>query len=397
MNFTLEPADEDFRQEVRDFLAANLPADIAARSGRGYHMHKPDMKRWHAILAKKGWSVSHWPKEYGGPGWSPMQQHIFAEECMLANAPVLSVYGLSLVGPVIYAFGSQEQKDRYLPGIIDGTDFWCQGFSEPGAGSDLAAVRTRAVRDGDEWVVDGHKIWTTDGHIADKIFLLARTDATGRKQEGISFLLADMKTPGIKLQPIITIDGCHSVNEIFLDGVRVPAENLVGEEGKGWSYAKYLLANERTDSAQVPRSKRDIARLRRIAAEAPTANGVLADDPVFRLRLAELEADMMALEYSVLRVLSEKDSGGGTAAITSTLKIRGSTLQQRIGELLATALGDYRTVFYPDEAEGGEALDVGPADAAGIASRNLYNRAVSIYAGSNEIQREIIAKRILGL
>jgi alkylation response protein AidB-like acyl-CoA dehydrogenase len=397
MNFAVDPADEEFRGTVRAFIAANLPEDIARRSGRGFHMHKQDMQRWHTILAGKGWAAPHWPAAHGGPGWSPMWQHIFAEECMLADAPVLNVFGLSLVGPVIYTFGSDEQKARYLPGIHDGTDFWCQGFSEPGAGSDLAAVRTRAVLDGDEWVVDGHKIWTTDGHLADKIFLLVRTTATGRKQEGISFLLADMNTPGIEVRPIITIDGGHSVNEIFLDGVRVPAANLVGEEGRGWSYAKFLLANERTDSAQVPRSKRDIARVRRMAAEIPTPDGTLAEDPIFRLRLAELEADLMALEYSVLRVLSAPGEGSQSAAITSTLKIRGSELQQRIGELLTTVLGDYRAVFYPDEVEDGETLAVGPRGAAGIAARNLYNRAVSIYAGSNEIQREIIAKRILGL
>ena len=397
MNFTHDPADDTFRKEVRDFIAANLPADIARRSARGYHMHKPDMLAWHAILAKKGWSVPNWPVHAGGPGWTPMQQHIFAEECMLANAPLLNVFGLTLVGPVIYTFGSEEQKARYLPGIINGTDFWCQGFSEPGAGSDLAAIRTKAVLDGDEWVVDGHKIWTTDGHLADKIFLLVRTSSTGRKQEGISFLLADMDVPGVKVQPISTIDGAHSVNEIFLDGVRVPAANLVGEAGKGWGYAKFLLSNERVDSAQVPRSKRDIARLRRIASNVPTRTGVLADDPQFRLQLAELEMDLMALEYSVLRVLSEKDDSGQVSPITSTLKIRGSELQQKIGELLTAAIGEYRTAFYPDAVEGGDELDVGPEDAAGISSRNLYNRAVSIYAGSNEIQREIIAKRILGL
>lgn len=397
MNFAPDPADEQFRRDIHDFIAANLPQDIARRSGRGFHMQKRDMQRWHAILAGKGWSAPHWPARHGGPGWTPMQQHIFAEECMLADAPVLNVFGLSLVGPVIYTFGSQEQRERYLPGILDGSDFWCQGFSEPGAGSDLAAVRTRAVLDGQEWVVDGHKIWTTDGHLADRIFLLVRTTQTGRKQEGISFLLVDMDTPGIEVRPIITIDGGHSVNEIFLDGVRVPAGNLVGEEGKGWSYAKFLLANERTESAQVPRLKRDIARVRKMAEETPTARGTLADDVVFRLRLAELEADLMALEYSVLRVLSAAGEGGQAAAITSTLKIRGSELQQKIGELLTTVLGDYRAVFYPDDAEGHAPLDVGPQGAAGIVSRNLYNRAVSIYAGSNEIQREIIAKRILGL
>lgn len=316
---------------------------------------------------------------------------------MLANAPVLNVFGLSLVGPVIYTFGSPEQKTYYLPRIVEGTDFWCQGFSETGAGSDLAAIRTRAVLDGEDWVVTGQKIWTTDAHLADKIFLLVRTSVTGKNQEGISFLLADMDAPGITVRPIVTIDGGHSVNEVFLDEVRVPGRNLVGEEGKGWSYAKFLLANERTDSAQVPRSKRDLARVKAMAANTPSGTRTLAEDPAFYLRLAEAEVDLLALEYSVLRVLSEKASGNETAAITSTLKIRGSELQQRISDLAMVALGEYGTAFYPDEAESVSPVAVGPENAAGITARNLYNRSVSIYAGSNEIQRNIIAKRILGL
>lgn len=397
MNLTSDPADETFRAEVRDFIARNLPADIAGRSGRGFHMQKSDMQRWHRILAAKGWSAPHWPVDYGGPGWSAMRQHIFAEECLLADAPRLNVFGLSLVGPVIHTFGSPEQKARWLPPIVSGDDFWCQGFSEPGAGSDLAAIRTRAVRDGDHWVVTGQKIWTTEAQFADRIFLLVRTSTTGRQQEGISFLLADMDAPGVTVRPIITIDGAHSVNEVFFDDVRVPIENLVGEEGKGWTYAKHLLANERTDSAQVPRSKRDLARLKEAARRTPSGNGVLADDPIFAVRVAEVESELMALEFSVLRVLGEDRPDGEAAPITSTLKLRGSEIQQRISDLAVTVLGDHGAVDYPDEAEGGEALPIGPADAAGITSRYLYNRSVSIFAGSNEIQRNIIAKRILGL
>lgn len=397
MNLTPDAADKAFRAEIRAFIRDNLPADVAERSGRGFHLLRSDTETWHRILAKKGWSAPHWPAQYGGPGWSSMQQHIFAEECMRANAPLLHVFGLSLVGPVIYTFGSDEQKARYLPHILDGSEFWCQGFSETGAGSDLAAVRTRAVRDGDDWVVNGQKIWTTDAHIADQCFLLARTTAAEKPQQGISFLLVDMKTPGITVRPIITIDGAHSVNEVFFDDVRVPAANLVGEEGKGWSYAKFLLANERTDSAQVPRSLRDLARVKRLASEARSGNGLLIDDPVFRLRIAELETELMALEFSVLRVLSEKQENGEPSPVTSTLKIKGSELQQRLSELMTTALGAYGTVYYPDDGHGGTRLPVGPSGAEGVVSRQLYNRAVSIYAGSNEIQRGIISKRILGL
>lgn len=397
MNLSPDPADKAFRDEVRAFIRDNLPADIAERSGRGFHLLRDDMKAWQRILADKGWSVPHWPERYGGPGWTPMQQHIFNEECMRANAPLLHVFGPSLVGPVIYTFGSDEQKARYLPKIVDGSEFWCQGFSETGAGSDLAAVRTRAVRDCDHWVVNGQKIWTTDAHKADQCFLLARTSAAEKPQMGISFLLIDMKTPGITVRPIITIDGAHSVNEVFFDDVHVPAANLVGDEGKGWSYAKFLLANERTDSAQVPRSLRDLARIKRIASEPRPGDRPLIEDPVFCLRLAEAEAELMALEFSVLRVLSEKRETGEPSPVTSTLKIKGSELQQRLSELMVAALGAHGTVYYPDAGHGETPIDVGPSDAQGVVSRHLYNRSVSIYAGSNEIQRGIISKRILGL
>ena len=396
MMLQFSAADEQFRSDVRAFIAANLPEDVARRASRGFHMRKADMHSWHAILADKGWSAPHWPEKYGGPGWSPIWQHIFAEECMLAGAPVLNVFGLSLVGPVIYTFGSEEQRLRWLPGILDGSQFWCQGFSEPGAGSDLAAVKTKAIRDGDFWVIDGQKTWTTDAHLADYIFLLVRTSKDGRQQDGISFLLVDIKSPGITVRPIRTIDDGQTVNEVFLDAVRVPGADLVGEAGKGWSYAKFLLGNERTDSAQVPRSKRDLARLRTLAGEIRHQDGTLAHDPVFRLRLAELEAELTALEYSVLRVLSSDTHRTQTSPITSILKIKGSELQQRIGELATVALGDHRAVLYADEDDLA-AAPVGPAGAPGIASRSLYNRAGSIYAGSNEIQRNIIAKRILGL
>ncbi|MFE3837197.1 acyl-CoA dehydrogenase family protein [Pseudogemmobacter sonorensis] len=395
MNLTPDPPDAGFRAEVRAFIAENLPSDIARRIGSGFHHLKQDLVAWHRILAARGWSAPHWPVEYGGPGWTPMQQHIFAEECMAADAPLINVFGLSLVGPVIYSFGSAAQKAEYLPRILDGSDFWCQGFSEPGAGSDLAAVRTRAELDGDHWVVNGQKTWTTDGHHANRIFLLVRTSVHPRQQQGISFLLADMDAPGLTVRPIISIDGGHSVNEVFLDNVRVPAANLVGEEGKGWSYAKFLLANERTDSAQVPRSKRELRRVKELAR---TANGGrLAGDPAFILKVAEAEAELMALEFSVLRVLSEEKRGGEPSPITSTLKLRGSDLQQKLSDLAVEALGEYGTVYYPDPHIGEGDLRIGPDGAPGLASRSLYNRSVSIYAGSNEIHRNIIAKRILGL
>lgn len=314
---------------------------------------------------------------------------------MQADAPLINVFGLNLVGPVIYTFGTPEQKAYYLPRILDGTDFWCQGFSEPGAGSDLSAVRCRAEIDGDDWVVNGQKTWTTDGHLANKIFLLVRTSVHAKQQQGISFLLADMDAPGMTVRPIISIDGGHSVNEVFLDNVRVPTTNLVGKEGRGWGYAKFLLANERTDSAQVPRSKRELKRVKQLARQSN--GGFLAEDPAFRMRIAEVEIELMALEYSVLRVLGETTTTGEPSPITSTLKIKGSELQQRLSDLAVTALGEYGTVCYPDPSEANIVLTVGPDGAPGLAARNLYNRSVSIYAGSNEIQCNIIAKQILGL
>jgi alkylation response protein AidB-like acyl-CoA dehydrogenase len=395
MHFNHDPADAAFRAEVRALLHDKLPPELAARSLRGFHPLKDDMRAWTRILHAKGWSAPHWPVEFGGTGWSPLRRHIFEEECFLAGAPPTCTAAFSLVAPVLFTFGSEAQQRRHLPRILAGDEFWGQGFSEPNAGSDLASLRTSARRvaggGGDHYVVSGQKIWTTEAHYADMLFCLVRTEATAKPQHGISFLLIDAKAPGVTIRPIISIDGAHSLNEVFLDDVRVPAENLVGEEGKGWSYAKFLLENERAFSAEVPRNKRMFARLKDVAARERRHGKLLIDDPVFATRLAQLEVELGALEFLTLRALSEH----GTEAAHrwpggSVLHVRGSELQQKVGELLVEALGDCGAMFYAELEEHA------PGDhAPGIVADFLYRRAVTIYGGSNEIQRNLISRHLL--
>lgn len=396
LRFTEE--DEAFRRKVSEFLRSAVPADMAQRTRQGFHTSREDLKRWNRILYEKGWSAPHWPKEYGGTGWSPLHIYLFEDACAAADAPFLSYFGLRLIGPLLYTFGTEEQKKRYLDDILSGETFWCQGFSEPSAGSDLAAVKTTASKEGDGYLINGQKLWTTEAHYAAKMFCLARTDASAKPQKGgLSIFMFDMDQPGVKVRPIHTLDEGHSVNEVFLDNVRVSTEDILGGElGRGWDQAKFLLANERVTNAQAPRSKRELALLKRIAATEMENGLPMLDHPDIRRRIAEIEIDLHALEWSVLRELFESHTAR-SASVASGLKILGSEIQQRISALAADLVGIKGLAFY---AQGGPTNDL-PADAPdylpGLAARQLFMRAATIYAGTNEIQRSIIAKQVFAM
>ncbi|MBI1772502.1 MAG: acyl-CoA dehydrogenase family protein [Burkholderiales bacterium] len=394
LNYTAE--DLAFRDEVRTYLEANLPQDLQQKVLNHKRLSREDFVRWHKILAKKGWVATGWPAEYGGTGWTATQRHIFEEECARAGTPAILPFGVNMVAPVIMAFGNQAQKAYYLPRILSCEDWWCQGYSEPGSGSDLASLKTRAEREGDHYIVNGQKTWTTLAQHADMIFCLVRTDTGVRKQEGISFLLIDMKTPGITVRPIIMLDEEHEVNEVFFDNVKVPVENLIGEENKGWTYAKYLLGHERTNIAAVGRAKRELQFLKRIAAKHQKNGLPLIDDAVYANKVASLEVELMALEITVLRVISQDSGRPGPEA--SLLKIKGTEIQQRLTELMVEAVGPYGLPFDPAFLEGEtEHSIVGDDDAAPLAPYYFNFRKTSIYGGSNEIQKNIITQMILGL
>jgi pimeloyl-CoA dehydrogenase large subunit len=387
-----------FRDEVRAFFRNALPDSIRSKMIAGRHPSKDDLVAWTRILHEKGWSVPHWPEEYGGTGWSPVQQYIFRDELQQAPAPEPLAFGVNMVGPVIYTFGNEDQKRRFLPRIATLEDWWCQGFSEPGSGSDLASLKTTAKRDADHYVVNGQKTWTTLAQYADWIFCLVRTDATVKKQEGISFLLIDMKSPGITVRPIQTIDGGHEVNEVFFDDVRVPVENLVGQENKGWDYAKFLLGNERVGIARIGISKARLRRVRELASLERAGDVPLIETPRFREKLAAVEVELKALEMTQLRVVaaeSRREKGKPDPA-SSILKIKGSEIQQATTELLMEIVGPFALPYQPEEEGRNEPLD-GPDWAATIAPTYFNWRKISIYGGSNEIQKNIIAKAILGL
>ena len=384
-----------FRDEVRGWLAANLPQDLRDKIANYEELGREDLLRWHKILAKKGWVAPAWPKEFGGTGWNVVQRYIFEEECGYAGTPPLIPFGLSMCGPVILRFGTEAQKKRFLPRIYNGDDFWCQGYSEPGSGSDLASLKTKAVREGDHYVVNGQKIWTTLGHFADWIFCLVRTDSNmAKKQEGISFLLMDMKTPGIEVRPLILMDGGHEVNEVFFTDVKVPVENLIYEEGKGWTVAKYLLGHERMGTGRIGASKRELAKLKEFVAQQPGDDGKpLSEDVRFRDRVSRLEVELMALEITNLRFLDQmRRTGQPPGADVSMLKIRGTEIQQTLTELMMQAVGPLAQPFAPSNGDAG--FD---SFTAGLAPRYCNFRKTSIYAGSNEIQRNIISKMTLGL
>jgi alkylation response protein AidB-like acyl-CoA dehydrogenase len=390
----LLPSDAAFGHLIRQFLAANLPADIAERGKRAFRPLARDIRAWSAILHTQGWSVPNWPREYGGPGWSISQQHIFEIESLRFGAPPPSPQGLYLVGPTVYTFGSEQQKQRFLAPIREGTAFWAQGFSEPNAGSDLGSLRTLAERDGNFYVVNGQKIWTSDARESEWLFLLVRTTMPHIEGGGISFLLVDLNSPGITIRPIRSIDNATHLNELFLDNLRVPAENLLGEEGNGWRYAKFLLTLERASSAVVPQCVVGIERLEALVKRAPH----LASDPLLASRIAELKIDLLAHEVSTRRVIAAEESGRSSATlVSSTLKIRGSELLQRIGALTVETLGTAVLPLYEREAIPHRLLDSRPfgADVPGIMADFIYRRAATIYGGSNEIQRNILAKALL--
>ena len=389
-----------FRDEVRAFLKENLPDDIRRRLVDGEHGDRDDLVAWSRILNARGWAVPHWPVEHGGTGWDPMRQYIFLEETQKWPAPQPLAFGVNMVGPVIYTFGNDAQKAHYLPRIANLDDWWCQGFSEPGAGSDLASLKTRAVRDGDHYVVNGQKTWTTLAQHADWIFCLVRTDTTAKKQEGISFLLIDMRSPGIEVRPIVTIDGGREINEVFLTDVRVPVENLVGEENRGWDYAKFLLGNERTNIARVGMSKQRIARIRELASLEMAGGRPLIEDERFREKLAAVEIELKALELTQLRVVAADAKRGNTSRpdpASSILKIKGSEIQQATTHLLMQVMGPHALPLHGDDMEGSNEPPIEPDHAASAAPAYFNTRKVSIYGGSNEIQKNIIAKAVLGL
>jgi alkylation response protein AidB-like acyl-CoA dehydrogenase len=370
MDLNYSPEELSFRDEVRDWLSKNLPPELKDKS----HLSRDELLRWHRILAKKGWVAPAWPKEWGGTGWNVVQRYIFEEELGFAGCPPLMPFGLSMCAPVLLAFGTEAQKKRFLPRIYNGDDFWCQGYSEPGSGSDLASLKTKAQRDGDKYVVNGQKIWTSYAHYADWIFCLVRTDPTVEKrQEGISFLLIDMKSPGVTVRPLILMDGGHSVNEVFFDDVQVPADNLVHKEGKGWTVAKYLLGYERMNTGRIGESKRELRKLKDFASSK-------FSDVRFRDRLTRVEVELMALEITNLRFLDRmRRTGQPPGADVSMLKIRGTEIQQALTELAI------------------QAADPAAQETQALERRYLDMRKTTIYAGSNEIQRNIIAKMTLGL
>ncbi len=387
MDLTFTPAEEAFRAEVRSFLQESLPADLAAKGAAAKELTKSDMERWHALLNERGWLAVTWPVDNGGTGWTAVERHIFEEECALGNAPRIVPFGLNMLGPVLIKFGSEQQKAEILPRILDGTDWWCQGYSEPGAGSDLASLKTRADRDGDEYVINGQKTWTTLGQHADRIFCLVRTDTEVKPQRGISFVLVDLDTPGIEMRPIKLLEGGHEVNEVFFTDVRVPVTNLVGEENQGWTIAKYLLTHERTNIAGVGFATRDMEKLKTITKQVKRNGKPLCDDPLFMAELIEAEADLEAMRITNLRMLQNANDGAAPGPEASMLKIKGTVIRQKISALYRTALGPHASAM-PDADLAHAGL---PEEALTAAALYFNNRKLSIYGGSNEIQRNIIS------
>ncbi|MEM9049384.1 MAG: acyl-CoA dehydrogenase family protein [Pseudomonadota bacterium] len=398
MNLRYSAEEEAFRATVRQFLDQHLPERLARKVREGRELEKTEVEEWHAILHARGWLAAGWPEAYGGPGWTDIERHIFEEACCLAHAPRLLPFGLNMLGPVLIAFGSETQKAHYLPRILDGTDWWCQGYSEPGAGSDLASLRTRAVRNGAHYVVNGQKTWTTLAQHADWIFCLVRTRPNGKPQEGISFLLIDLASPGIERRPIRTIEGGHEVNEIFLTDVNVPVENLVGQENQGWTIAKYLLGHERANIAGVGFLLAAFEEVRGLMARTRRAGRALTQHPLFAARLAQIEAELAALKITNMRMLAgtrgKSQGGAGAAHIPSMLKVKSTVIRQSIDDLARRALGPSAALFPGTGPEGNAALL--PVEQERIATRYFNNRKLSIFGGSNEIQRNIVTQHLLG-
>jgi len=396
MDLTFSKEDLNFQSEVRDFISSEYPLDIKEKQDKRLSLEKEEIISWQKILASKGWFAINWPKEYGGADLTPTQTYILQNELASANTPILIPFGVNMCGPVVYTFGSEKQKKRFLPGILNSNTWWCQGYSEPGSGSDLASLQTKAKLKGDKYLVNGTKTWTTFAQYADWIFCLVRTETTDIKQEGISFLLIDMKSKGVEVKPIITIDGSHEVNMVYFDNVEVPADNLIGEQGQGWNIAKFLLMHERTGIAGIAALKRELKRLKEICSDLVVGEASLLDDSNFRNKLEAAEIELTATEFTELRTLSQVSSGGVPGPESSILKIKGTELQQSISELFIEMLGYYAHPFMTEEELGSNA-SIGP-DYAGSAMPHYLNfRKVSIYGGSNEIQRNVISKAILGL
>ena len=402
MDLAFTPEELKFRDEIREWVKGALPKEISEKVHKAQRLSRDDMQRWARILGKKGWHGYGWPQQFGGPGWTAVQKHLFEEELAMAGAPRIVPFGPVMVAPVIMAYGNKEQQERFLPGIASGDVWWSQGYSEPGSGSDLASVRTKAERQGDKYIVNGQKTWTTLGQHGDWMFNLVRTSTEGKPQTGISFLLVDMKSKGVTVRPIKLLDGECEVNEVFFDNVEVPAENLIGEENKGWTYAKHLLSHERTNIADVNRAKRELERLKRIAK----AEGVY-DDLRFRDQIALLEVDIVALEMLVLRVLSAEKSGRNALDIAGLLKIKGSEIQQRYTELMMLAAGPYAMPYIFEAMEAGwqgdqaaaaglQGFPGGDVANATLAPSYFNYRKTTIYGGSNEVQRNIVAQTVLG-
>ena len=398
MDLQFSAAEQAFRTQVRAFLQDHLPPALAAKVQAGQRLGKQDQEGWHALLNRQGWLAYHWPREHGGTGWTPIEKFIFDDECARAGAPRLLPFGLSMLGPVLIQYGNQAQKKYWLPRILSGADWWCQGYSEPGAGSDLASLKTTAVRQGEHYIVNGQKTWTTQGQHANMMFCLVRTDRAAKAQAGISFLLIDMQQPGVQVRPIRTLDGDAEVNEVFLTDVKVPIEHLVGEENQGWTYAKYLLTYERTGIAGVGFSMAALEKLKLIARRVQKNGRPLAQDPQFAARMAQVEIELENMKTTNLRMLAAVQGGGVPGAESSMLKIKGTVIRQELLSLIRRAMGPY-ALPYIEAAQyaGHDQPPVGPAEAATAAPAYFNYRKLSIFGGSNEVQRNIIAKAILGL
>ena len=398
VSFTTE--ENDFQKEVNSFFKEKYPADIKEKQNKSIPLEKEDFIRWQKTLYKQGWAAPNWPVEYGGTGWTPVQKYIFANENAKANAPAIVPFGLGMVGPVIYTYGNEAQKKKFLPGILASDVWWCQGYSEPGSGSDLASLKMRAERVGNEYVLNGTKTWTTLGHMADWIFCLVRTSSdVARRQEGISFILVDMATEGVSVKPIITIEGDREVNEVHFENVKVPAENLIGEEGKGWTYGKVLLQHERTSIAGVARSQYRLSRLKEKIRNSDNTQPSLTGDSDFLKKIGQLEIELKALEFTELRTLAAVSVGKAPGPESSLLKIRGTEIQQKLDELFMEAAGYFSLPYVPQQYN----LNSDPEEHVGFGADSVSslvyfnNRKASIYGGSNEIQKNIIAKHVLGL
>ena len=399
MELNFSESELAFRDEVRGWLKDSVPKSLSDKVLQHKRLGKDDYMLWHDLLRSRGWLCWHWPVEHGGTGWTPVQKHIFEEETVEAGTPRIIPFGLNMLGPVLIEYGSEEHKSHYLPRIINDEDWWCQGYSEPGAGSDLASLKTKAVRKGDHYIVNGQKTWTTMGHYANMMFCLVRTDPDAeRPQKGISFLLIDMESPGVEVRPIITLEGEHAINEVWLTDVEVPAENLVGKENEGWTYAKYLLTYERTGIAGVGNSKQMLAQLKSLSRQVKQSGRPLAEDQLFAARVAELEIDIMAMDIFNLRIVSAAGEGKAPGAESSLLKVKGTQIRQRLTDLLRQAVGPYASPYISEQFdEGYNEPPVGPDGAMAMARQYFDMRKLSIFGGSNEIQKNIVTKAMLEL